>query len=358
MVVVIVLILTSCGTGTTKNQKPNVGPLVSTGQVEIIELGVTVENVWNCGNGGGEIVKHPSRSISTNHSVEWEVGGTTGFGVTIGEGVVPGGVDLSGSLDGRYRSQFDTGTQQSTSWDLPAEPNSIVEYTLIWRETWETGYIDVFMNNSNMRVNVRYRTNIGSEMVGKQLKSCDGSVAILEQPTQSVSGEQTQNVNMQPLSSFTQDDINKLIGIGNWRCIDGYPNSISIDNLPSAFVVQFPFMRIDRLDKIYYQGDIVIGNGYATGWLENNLPNNTCSLDQPQLTISSLDSLIGTGNWYCLENYPTGVKIRDVPESFIVQSPASMVDKNNIRYYKGQTVPSGGAATVWFGNEIPKNECP
>lgn len=356
--VAMVMVLTSCGTGTTNIQTPKVGPLVPTGQVETVELGATVENVWNCGNGGGTIVKHPSRSISTNHSVEWEVGGTTGVGVTIGEGVVPGGVDLSASLEGHYRSQFDTGSQQSTSWDLPAEPNTIVDYTLIWREVWETGYIDVLINNSNKRVNVRYRTNIGSEMVGKQVKSCDGSVTIPEQPTQSTSVQPTQSVNVQPLSSFTQDDINRLMGSGNWHCIDGFPNSISIDNIPSGFVVQSPFVRIDRQDKFYYQGDIVLGNGYATGWLENNLPNNTCSLEQPQVTQASINGLIGAGNWYCLTDYPTGVKVRNVPSGFVVQSPAIMVDKNNIRYYKGQSVPSGGAATVWFANNVPQSECP
>lgn len=355
----IALVLASCNPVTANGQMPKPGPLVPTGQVEIVELGATVENVWNCGDGGGTIVKHPSRTISTNHSVEWEVGGTTGIGVTIGEGVVPGGIDLSASLEGHYRSSFDTGSQQSTSWDLPAEPNTIVDYTLIWRETWETGYIDVLMpNNSNMRVNVRYRTNIGSEMVGKQVKSCSGSATIPEQPTQAFSAQPTQSISFQPISSFTQDDINRLIGAGNWHCIDGFPNSISIDNIPSGFVVQSPFIRVDRQDKFYYQGEIVIGNGYATGWLENNLPNNTCSLEQPQLTQASINELIGVGNWYCLGNYPTGVKVRNVPSGFIVQSPAIMVDKNNIRYYKGQSVPSGGAATVWFANNIPQSECP
>ncbi len=355
---VLAIMLASCSPVTENGQPPKVGPLVSTGQVETVELGATVENVWNCGNGGGTIVKHPSRSISTNHSIEWEVGGSTGFGVTIGEGVIPGGANLSASLEGHYRSQFDTGSQQSTSWDLPAEPNTIVDYTLVWRETWETGYIDVLINNSNTRVNLRYRTNIGSEMVGKQVKSCDGSVTIPELPTQSTSVQPTQSVNVQPLSSFIQDDINRLMGAGNWRCIDGFPNSISINNIPSGFVVQSPFIRIDRQDKFYYQGDIVIGNGYATGWLENNLPNNTCSLEQPQLTQASINGLIGAGNWYCLTDYPTGVKVRNIPSSFVVQSPAIMIDKNNIRYYKGQSVPGGGAATVWFANNISQSECP
>jgi hypothetical protein len=163
---------------------------------------------------------------------------------------------------------------------------------------------------------------------------------------------------VQPISSFTQDDINRLIGSGNWHCIDGFPKSISIDDMPSDFVVQFPFTRIDRQDRFYYQGEVVTGNGYATGWLENNLPNNTCSSERPMLTQMSINELIGVGNWYCLEDFPTGVKVRNVPSGFTVQPPAIMVDKNNIRYYEGQGVPSGGAATVWFANSVPSSECP
>ena len=352
-IAIIVLVSASCSPGNSQ-ASPIPSPLVSNNQPEIIELGPTVENVWNCGDGGGIIVKHPSRSISTNYSVAWEVGGTTGFGVIIGEGVIPGGVSLAASMEGHYQSQFSSGSEQSTSWDLPAEPNTIVDYTLMWRETWETGYIDVLMpNQSNTRVNVRYRTNIGSEMIGKSVRSCNDSQVIVAQPTQA-----SQNVQPQVISSFTQEDINQLLGAGNWHCIDGFPNSVSIDNLPSGFLVQSPFIRVDRQDKFYYAGETVLGGGYATGWLENNLPNNNCSMEQPQITRTAIDQLLGTGNWYCLDNYPTGVKVRDVPTGFIVQTPAIMVDKNNIRYYKGQSVPSGGPATVWFANALPNSECP
>ncbi len=79
MFLIVAVVLISCNNINDNGQTSKAGALVSTGQVETVELGVTVENVWNCGNGGGEIVKHPSRSISTNYSVEWEVGGTTGI---------------------------------------------------------------------------------------------------------------------------------------------------------------------------------------------------------------------------------------------------------------------------------------
>jgi len=362
------LVLASCTpplppapTSAPTQNSPKLGPLVPTGEQEVIELGTTVEEVWNCGDGGGTIVKHPSRSISTNYSVEWEVGGSIGVGVIIGEGVIPAGVNLSGALEGHYQSGFGSGYQQTTSWDLPAEPNTIVNYTLVWREIWEKGYIDLLMpDNTNLRVNVRYRTHIGSDNVGKQVISCDDLNTVSSQSATVAPVQPTQvnqSVNVQAYSSFTQDDINRLLGDRNWHCIDGFANSISIDNLPPGFLVQFPFIRIDKQDKFYYQGDIVIGGGYATGWLENNLPGSNCSLDQPELTKSSIDGLIGAGNWYCLDNYPTGVKVINVLLAFIVETPAVMVDKYDIRYYKLQTVPSGGPATVWFANEISRSEC-
>jgi hypothetical protein len=171
--IITAIVLASCGPTTP----PIPGPLVPTGKVETIELGTTVENVWNCGNGGGTIIKHPSRSASTGHAIEWGVDGTIGYGVKIGEGgVIPGGVDLSQSLSGHYIDQFDNGSQQGTSWDLPAEPNTIVDYTLDWRETWETGYVDVLLpNNSSQRIDLRYRTNIESTMIDKRVTLCPGS---------------------------------------------------------------------------------------------------------------------------------------------------------------------------------------
>jgi hypothetical protein len=169
--IITAIVLASCGP-----TAPTPGPLVPTGNVETIESGKTVENVWNCGNGGGTIVKHPSRSGSTNHAVEWGIDGATGYGVTIGKSVIPGGVDLSQSLSGHYQIGIDTGSQQGTSWDLPAEPNTIVDYTLVWHETWETGYVDVLLpNKSSQRINLRYRTNIESTMIDKRVTLCPGS---------------------------------------------------------------------------------------------------------------------------------------------------------------------------------------
>ncbi len=359
----IIVLLIACSPSSSLSSVASAGvpgPLVPVGETEIRDLGPTTETVWNCGSGGGTVVKHPSMSVVTNYAVQWEVGGTAGVGLKIGDGVIPGGVDLSTTLEGRYASSFDQGVQQGTGWDLPAEPNTIVVYTLMWREVWQRGYVDVRLADQDMvRVNVRYRTGILSDIVGKQIQFCGDATPVAQSSPVSQSWQQpTMVVPSRPSGSFTEKDLDTLLGAGNWRCIDGFPNAVSIDSLPFNFVVRFPLIRVDAKDKFYYEGDIVPDAGYyATGWLVGDLPNNSCSRTRPHITRSDIDGLLGAGNWRCLADYPTGVKVVNVPPSFVVRHPAIFVDKEDRRYYQGETVPSGGPATVWFPVSIA-NECP
>jgi hypothetical protein len=158
------------------------GPVVPVGEPEIRELNTTMETVWNCGSGGGTVVKHPTMSVLTSYAVEWQVGERSGVGVSIGDGVIPGSVDLSRSLEGQYSTGLEQGVQQGTSWDLPAEPNTIVMYMMMWREVWQPGYVDVTLADGNVvQVYVRYRTAIQGEIVDKQMQVCDGEP---QQPTE------------------------------------------------------------------------------------------------------------------------------------------------------------------------------
>jgi hypothetical protein len=160
---------------TTTTGAPIVGPIIPVGDPEIRDLSPTTELVSNCGIGGGIVIKHPSMTVLSNHSVEWEVGGTAGTGVTIGEGVVPGGISLIATLEGHYTTGIDQGIQQTTSWDLPAEPDTLVEYTLMWREVWQPGVIEVRLpNQERIPIDLRYRTGIQSEIIGKRVETCTG----------------------------------------------------------------------------------------------------------------------------------------------------------------------------------------
>lgn len=166
----------------TPQVAPVVGSVIPYGQAEVKDLSPTTETVPNCGGGNSTIVKHPSMTVLTSHAVEWEVGGQTGFGVTVGKGVVPGGVDLTGSLETHLAKTNESGINQSTAWDLPAEPNSIMEYTLMWREIWQPGYVDVTLaDQSILRINVKYRTGIQSDIIGQRKLDCTSGQAVSTQ---------------------------------------------------------------------------------------------------------------------------------------------------------------------------------
>lgn len=181
--VLLALSLVGCGAPATPAPPASayaVGPVVPVGSTEVRDLTPMTETVSNCGGGNVTIVKHPSMTILTSHTIEWEVGGQIGVGLTIGEGVIPGGVNLSGAFDSHIISGNESGIEQSTAWDLPAEPNTIMEYTLAWREIWQPGAVEVRLaDQSVINVNVRYRTGIQSDIIGQQKLNCDGSQEVL-----------------------------------------------------------------------------------------------------------------------------------------------------------------------------------
>jgi len=158
---------------------------------------------------------------------------------------------------------------------------------------------------------------------------------------------------------FTEHDIDNIIGKGFWRCIDGNPRAISIEQVPSNYTVAFPFTRIDT-DGVFYQvGEQVSGGRLGTGWLVDELPNSSCSPEKPDVNSKIIDNLLGQGKWKCVGgNQPSGADLAVVPSNFIVQRPINFVDSNGQRYYQGEIVPEGVFARIWFGNDIPQNECP
>lgn len=84
---------------------PQASPVVPFGEPEIVDVGPSTEVVNNCGPGGGTVVKHPSRTMISSHAVESQVGGQAGIGTHIGDSVIPGGVNLQASLEGRNISE-------------------------------------------------------------------------------------------------------------------------------------------------------------------------------------------------------------------------------------------------------------
>lgn len=155
---------------------PELGPVVPSGKLEVRDLSPTVHTVPNCSGVASPVKNNPSMSVGSTHTVEWSVGGSTGIGVTIGEGVLPGGVNLEAALEGHVENDLSNAIQQTSAWELPADPGTIMEYTIMWHEVWQPGYLDVtFMDPEPkiVRIDVKYRTGIESEIVGDRLTPCD-----------------------------------------------------------------------------------------------------------------------------------------------------------------------------------------
>lgn len=76
--------------------------------------------------------------------------------------------------------------------------------------------------------------------------------------------------------NITREEVDAIVGVGNWRCQSQTPNGISIWNVPQNFVVQFPLSTVDKLDSRYYLGDVVPSNDLATGWLQGEILRDEC----------------------------------------------------------------------------------
>lgn len=309
LLLILVISLAACNPAPStvlSSSAPIVGPVVPVGQPEIRDLGPSTETVWNCGSGGGTVVKHPSMSVATNWAVEWEVGGTAGTGVRIGDGVIPGGVDLSVSLEGHYANQFDQSIQQGTGWDLPAEPNTVVVYTLMWREVWQPGYVDVRLaDQSVVRVNVRYRTGIQSEIVGKQQQICgEEQRSSITQPIDSVTARPSSPTTYRRSCDWAKDW--ELQSDGSYLWIGQPPGTPACQNVGQAGELLERLRRGESLTLVVDVGTTPLGLSICKGTFTATtiVPGEYCVPNNPEkwplvtgrLVVQGSDGfMVGTG---------------------------------------------------------------
>lgn len=159
---------------------------------------------------------------------------------------------------------------------------------------------------------------------------------------------------------ITSVDIDEALGSGNWFCLDGYPNGVKIRDMPSNFVVGYPFFQIDSPNGEFTIGQSVPSGGPATGWLQDDLLDSGCltDIDRLPLTPEEVDAELGANNWHCVNGPSNGFNVINVPNNFVVQYPLISVEKNDVVYSPDEAVPSGGRATVWFSRDLPRDQCP
>lgn len=75
------------------------------------------------------------------------------------------------------------------------------------------------------------------------------------------------------------------------------------------------------------------------------------------LIRSEMDTLLGEGNWFCFPDRETGVAVKRVLPSFVVQSPLKLVVTYEGNYSVGEVVPQLGA-TIELDEPLLQNECP
>jgi hypothetical protein len=69
-----------------------------------------------------------------------------------------------------------------------------------------------------------------------------------------------------------------------------------------------------------------------------------------------LDSIFGSGNWFCFPDRGDAIGVKTSNEATII-SPIVKVDTAVGTYTSGR-IPYGGGATVWLNTSVPTDECP
>ncbi len=115
----------------------------------------------------------PRFETQVENSVSWEVEGKMGGGLKISEGIVPGGVDLSVGLAGKYLAEGKTVFVQGATYYYTIDPGLIMYFTTVRRKTWQDGYFDVKISgNRSQKIQVSYLIDDSYLILGTRTTPC------------------------------------------------------------------------------------------------------------------------------------------------------------------------------------------
>jgi|GEM_PF-6125610 len=167
-------------------------PFIPVGSSIRREIGSYTEIIENCDGQTETFLTTPSYPLAADHILEWSYEGITGTTFQLDEQILfldsDGGSEskttfidlneftLDEALFETYGELYPHSVRRGNGWLLSAEPDTAVDYTLIWAEIWQPGYVDLKIENRDpIRIQMLYRTDILGEADSASILGCQNS---------------------------------------------------------------------------------------------------------------------------------------------------------------------------------------
>jgi hypothetical protein len=152
-----------------------------------------------------------------------------------------------------------------------------------------------------------------------------------------------------------KQDIDNILGEGNWFCFPTIRNAVGIRNLDATLVE----VNLNSLPTPFYDLH-EDGMGAATGWIRPAFAtHDECPESQHELIAawqaaattatsdaSDLNNIFSAGNWRCDAG---GIAVGSIPQSLpTVWYPFISADSHGTKYAIGESVPVGQGAIFWL----------
>lgn len=337
-----------------------------------------------------------SQTVERSHTVLRTLELGTGISVDAGgRAGIPGigEVGVGAAVASHYQVNYGSQDTVTRSVTVAAKEGTNILHTIRQYEIWETGEILISAGGMNQRIPYSFRkdfsmealppANIGcpgqapqpaAETGATGVESEDSAVPAQSAPQATPSLPPADAPAQPPQSGITADQLDGLLGSGNWFCFPDRTNGVGVKSLPVNFTVAAPLRYVDTFRGRYAVGETEPGATGATAELTSALPSGQCP-DWQQTALASwvasrstgnqitsggqLDAILGVGNWACLPDYPFGARVYFFNSDLRIEYPFTTVDSNDgTKHGVGETINPNGEMTVWFAGSVPREDCP